>query len=201
MSEDGGKTFVDMPGETQPYLVIDTALPMMQGWQYRVRNASGDTSAPVTLQISNDIMLLPVQAGASTEWAFEAQSGAVSQFGDASKQTITLRNAAVTTGTPGFYASAKITIPQEYVDANATVDITYHLDSIDSPGGNICISAVQPGDSDWAYNPDRDRLVSSANAGQTVTEHFTLSSQYVKNNEVALTMWNNGRIVNETASP
>ena len=53
MSEDGGKTFVDMPGETQPYLVIDTALPMMQGWQYRVRNASGDTSAPVTLQISN----------------------------------------------------------------------------------------------------------------------------------------------------
>ena len=199
MSEDGGKTFVDMPGETQPYLVIDTALPMMQGWQYRVRNASGDTSAPVTLQISNDIMLLPVQAGASTEWAFEAQSGAVSQFGDASKQTITLRNAAVTTGTPGFYASAKITIPQEYVDANATVDITYHLDSIDSPGGNICISAVQPGDSDWAYNPDRDRLVSSANAGQTVTEHFTLSSQYVKNNEVALTMWNNGRIVNEWA--
>lgn len=199
MSEDGGKTFVDMPGETQPYLVIDTALPMMQGWQYRVRNASGDTSAPVTLQISNDIMLLPVQAGASTEWAFEAQSGAVSQFGDASKQTITLRNAAVTTGTPGFYASAKITIPQEYVDANATVDITYHLDSIDSPGGNICISAVQPGDSDWAYNPDRDRLVSSANAGQTVTEHFTLSSQYIKNNEVALTMWNNGRIVNEWA--
>ena len=199
MSEDGGKTFVDMPGETQPYLVIDTALPMMQGWQYRVRNASGDTSAPVTLQISNDIMLLPVQAGASTEWAFEAQSGAVSQFGDASKQTITLRNAAATTGTPGFYASAKITIPQEYVDANATVDITYHLDSIDSPGGNICISAVQSGDSDWAYNPDRDRLVSSANAGQTVTEHFTLSSQYIKNNEVALTMWNNGRIVNEWA--
>ena len=63
MSEDGGKTFVDMPGETQPYLVIDTALSMMQGWQYRVRNASGDTSAPVTLQISNDITLLPVQAG------------------------------------------------------------------------------------------------------------------------------------------
>ena len=197
MSEDGS-TFVDMPGETQPYLVIDTALAMMQGWRYRVRNADGQYSAPVTLTISNDRWLLPVQNG-GPEWSFIAENGAAAQYSDSSKRTISMRNAATVTGTAGFYVSASVQIPQEYVSANATVDITYRLDAIDSPGGNICISAVRPEDTAWSYNPDRDRLVSSANVGLTVTEHFTLKSEYVKDNRISLTMWNNARERSEWA--